>query len=175
MELTYLKPMLCASADVPVCGPDWIAEPKLDGWRLLAVRDHDCVRIYGGRNGRNYTGRLPYLEGALFDALPAGTVLDGELVGDSFAHVQTVMKSNVAHTPTHGQGALRFVAFDVLCVDSEDWRGEEWMNRRTLLEDLLAAGVPHVELSRIVVTQVKPRQSRSISCERSVDLHPARA
>jgi len=56
----------------------WIYEEKCDGWRLVAYKDADRVRLMS-RNGRDLTQRFPELVAAV-GALPARTlILDGEI------------------------------------------------------------------------------------------------
>ena len=54
-------------------------EPKWDGYRVVAVRDGQGVRLWS-RQGKDLTGRLPDLAVAARDQLAPGTVLDGEAV-----------------------------------------------------------------------------------------------
>lgn len=130
-----LLPMLCQSADEVPVGDQWAAEPKLDGWRLLAEVRHTGVHVVAGRNGASYTGRLPYLEAELAQ-LPVGTIVDGELMGTSFEHVGSIMRSNVAHVPSDRNPALRLYLFDVLRFGPDDVRREPWEERRGMLEHL---------------------------------------
>ena len=67
---------MLATAGTPGRG-EWIAEPKLDGWRALVYLDSGlCVRTH---TGRIVTENVPELA-ALAAELPGDTVLDGELV-----------------------------------------------------------------------------------------------
>ena len=51
--------------------PDWIYEEKVDGWRMLAYKDGDRVRLVS-RNGVDHTRRFPDLAAAVA-ALPGRT------------------------------------------------------------------------------------------------------
>ena len=53
---TPLTPMLAAAVDVLPVGPGLAYEPKWDGWRALAFRDGDDVRLQS-RVGRDLTRR----------------------------------------------------------------------------------------------------------------------
>lgn len=139
--MTVLKPMLCASADVPPTGDQWVAEPKLDGWRLLAhVTADRKVRLFAGRNGSAYTGQLPYLAADLC-GLPPDTILDGELVGNDWNQVQSVMTGAHPHKPHPHDPALTYVVFDVLRFDTVDVRTDTWDDRRLLVKDMVGAHV----------------------------------
>lgn len=132
----WLKVMLCTAVDDVPEGDEWVLERKQDGWRAIFHRDDSGVKLYGGRNASEYTGKLPYLE-AMFHRLPEGTAIDGELVG---AHgdnsvVQSVMFTNGEHdVATSPIDPLRFVAFDITLCNGQDVRALPWSQRRELLE-----------------------------------------
>src|SRR5215208_4646773 len=66
------------SLKVPT-GPGWIHELKHDGFRIVAHKDGDEVRLWS-RNGRNWTAEMVAITAAIM-ALPATRiVLDGEPV-----------------------------------------------------------------------------------------------
>lgn len=138
----WLKPMLCKPADVVPEGPEWILEPKFDGWRAVVHRA-ECVRLYAGRNGSDYSRRLVYIEDELLE-LPPDTAVDGELVGPSWGHVQSVMTAGGAVTNYHD---VKLVVFDVLRLSGHDLRAVPWRDRRALLEKLIGGRFQHVSLT----------------------------
>src|SRR5262249_19253217 len=71
-----LLPMLAVSA-APVDAPEYSFESKWDGIRALAAVEATGWRLWG-RERADYTARYPELDG--LRGLPAGTLLDGELV-----------------------------------------------------------------------------------------------
>jgi len=74
--LPSLAPML-AVASAPFDSDAYCFEVKWDGIRALAAVDDHGWRLWG-RGQTDYTARYPELE--VLRALPAGTLLDGELV-----------------------------------------------------------------------------------------------
>ena len=68
---------LLTARSQPFSDPGWLFELKLDGYRLLAVRD-DAVRLIT-RQGSDLTLAFPEVAEAV-GTLPAGTAIDGELV-----------------------------------------------------------------------------------------------
>jgi bifunctional non-homologous end joining protein LigD len=52
----HIKPCLPLPAERPPSGPDWLHEIKHDGFRILARRDANGVRLYT-RNGYNFARR----------------------------------------------------------------------------------------------------------------------
>ena len=131
-------PMLCgASAQtMPVGLPDdYPAEVKLDGWRGLIYSDGEFVRVFGGRNSAEYTGRVPYLEADVADWLLPDSIIDGELVAGDWGSVQSIMTTHQAHKPTNGN-ALQLIVFDVLRLNGEDLRSQPYRVRRTYVEKM---------------------------------------
>jgi ATP-dependent DNA ligase len=71
-------PMLLQRADKMFASPDWVSEPKWDGFRVLASVHDGSVRLIS-RNGHSFTN----LFGPISDSLrgfPTSIVLDGEVV-----------------------------------------------------------------------------------------------
>jgi bifunctional non-homologous end joining protein LigD len=72
-----LSPMLAVAAREPFDAADYLFEVKWDGIRALCCRDENGWRLWG-RDKADYRSRYPEL--AVLDALPQGTMLDGEIV-----------------------------------------------------------------------------------------------
>lgn len=137
----FLKPMLCPSGSVDVVpeGEDWVLEGKWDGWRAI-VHVNGIVKLYGGRNGSEYSGKLPYIESVLHAILPPDSAVDGELIGTDRGHVQGVMtRGHGAHVPSAYAPALSYVLFDITRLNGEDLRSKPWRERRDHLDVLQIA------------------------------------
>src|SRR5262249_7602979 len=74
--LPQVLPMLAVAAK-PFDSPDYSFEIKYDGVRALTAVDESGWRLWG-REGADYTARYPELD--VLRRLPAGTLVDGELV-----------------------------------------------------------------------------------------------
>ena len=59
-----VEPQLCTLVELPPSGADWLHEIKYDGWRLLAPKLGDDVRLYT-RGGVEWSQRLPHLVDAI--------------------------------------------------------------------------------------------------------------
>jgi ATP-dependent DNA ligase len=123
---------------------DWAYEPKWDGFRAVAWSGE--VRL-DSRNHRPLLRYFPELEASL-RVLPAGTVVDGEVVvvvqGDrlDFDTLQNRLHpaaSRVARLADETPATL--VAFDLLADRGEDLRPVPFAERRLRLERLVA-GLP---------------------------------
>lgn len=123
-------------------GPRLAYEPKFDGHRLVVLRTDDGVALQA-RSGRIVTGVFPDLAAAA-EALPAGTVLDGEVVvwTEGRTDFAAVQKRALAG---HGRAAelaralpASYAAFDLLTTAADDCRPWPYERRRAGLTDLLA-------------------------------------
>ena len=74
-----LAPMLAESGDAPFNRADWMWEPKLDGYRVLAFIDEHGVRLRS-RRGLELAAKFPQLAAELAQQAVNGMILDGELV-----------------------------------------------------------------------------------------------
>ncbi len=119
-------------------GTEWLHETKWDGYRMMAAREADSVRLWS-RSGSEWTDRLPEIAEALA-ALPAkSAIVDGEVVAmvgrrSSFQALQVALGEEPASRARRG---LRFVAFDLLTLDGEDLRPLPLIERKRRLQILL--------------------------------------
>jgi ATP-dependent DNA ligase len=113
-------------------GSGWSFELKWDGFRAL-VSTEDGLRVRS-RRGWNMTEVLPELRG-----LPAGLVLDGELVAwnRSQPYFPLVCRRVLNRDMTV---PLTYVIFDVLRRDGDDLTGEPYVSRRKTLQELRLDG-----------------------------------
>jgi bifunctional non-homologous end joining protein LigD len=75
----FVEPCLPSPRDRPPAGPDWIHEIKHDGFRLIARRGAERVRLFT-RNGHDWTERFPQIVEAVLALRPASCLIDGELI-----------------------------------------------------------------------------------------------
>lgn len=117
----------------------WVVEEKFDGIRALAAFDELGLEIRN-RHGEN-KGRLanaPHIEEALLawaEANPAnwnGTVLDGELVADTWNATMHLLGS--AGKKDGQEGGLKFIVFDMPYWSGVDLRNTTFAFRRATLE-----------------------------------------
>ena len=135
---------------------DWLAEWKWDGIRGQIVRRAGQCALWS-RGEEIITERFPEIVAAAA-ALPDGTVLDGEVLawrGDRvlpFAHLQQRIGRSKLTAKILQDIPARFVAYDVLEVQGEDWRMRPLRERRAQLEILVQrAAMPALSLSPAVV------------------------
>ncbi|MGW7312622.1 ATP-dependent DNA ligase [Streptomyces sp. NPDC054854] len=117
-------------------------EPKFDGHRMVIVRTAADVLLQA-RSGRNVTAAFPDLAAAA-RLLPAGTVLDGEVVVWHAGRTDFALVQRRAAAATAARAGVlaqslpaSYAAFDVLELAGLDVRGRPYERRRALLVDLL--------------------------------------
>jgi ATP-dependent DNA ligase len=125
-----------------------VYEPKFDGYRALLFVTEDGCRVQS-RRGHDITDAFPDVAEAAYEHLPAGLVLDGELVvwidgGLDFGELQRRV-GHGSHRRLR-QAPASFVAFDVLAAADNDVRGAALSVRRQLLETVLADAPTAVQL-----------------------------
>ena len=128
MNLNRVEPMLSlAVAKLPE-GPEWIYEVKFDGYRAMGVKLDGRAQLLS-RNGKNFTARFASISRAL-EALPDGTVMDGEIVAYDAAGRPSF---NVLQNHLSDQPELHLYAFDLLALQGRDLTSEPLEKRREQL------------------------------------------
>lgn len=135
---------------------------KWDGFRLVVVRGRDRTRLWS-RSGTDLTARFPDVAAAALAALPAGVVIDGEVVAWNgqrldFDLLRRRLSTSPAAMPVEAAShPASFVAFDLLALDFVDLRRRPWVERRAALEDLAAAWRPPLHLSPVTTDLAQAR------------------
>ena len=129
-RMDFMKPMLALPVAQLPSGANWRYELKLDGYRVLVMKERRVVTLFS-RRGNNLNNAFPRIAAA-FSFLPDDTILDGELVvldekgTPSFAAL---------HKHKFTPDALYFYAFDLIAYKGRDLRKLPLFERRTLLEE----------------------------------------
>jgi DNA ligase D-like protein (predicted ligase) len=133
---SFVRPQLSQPVEKPPSGPQWVHEIKLDGYRMAARIDNGRVQLLT-RTGLDWTAKYPSAVAALANLKVKTAYIDGELCGvdhdglPSFAHTQAA---------TDGESGARLVyyAFDLLHLDGRDVSRLPLIERKPLLEPLIA-------------------------------------
>jgi bifunctional non-homologous end joining protein LigD len=127
----FVEPMECEAVSELRGGPQWVYQIKLDGYRAIAVKSDNKVRLFSRRQ-KSFNKQYPYIVEALVD-LPDGTVIDGEIVAlDDSARPQFNLLQNYRSEARR----IRYFVFDLLCYDNRDTTCLPLVERRTLLRTL---------------------------------------
>ncbi len=131
----FVAPQLATLVDAPPAGGDWVHEIKYDGYRGVTSIAGGNV-IIRTRNGLDWTDKFRPLVGALA-ALPCDSaLLDGEIaVADDQGHTSF---SALQVALSEGRGGFGYYLFDLLHLDGEDLRKRPLIERKKLLQKLLA-------------------------------------
>ena len=121
---------------------DWQVEWKWDGIRAQLVKREGRLWIWS-RGEELVTERFPELH-SLVSGLPDGTVIDGEIVvwKDSvqpFALLQQRIGRKTLSKKVLEDAPVAVLAYDLLEYQGEDWRNHIQAERRTQLEQVIAA------------------------------------
>ena len=152
------EPMLSTRSARWPTGGDWVLQVKWDGFRLLVeVPRPGAVRAWS-RHGTSLGERVPQILEP-FREMPAGTVVDGELVAlgerdgrpaQDFASVREAVFGGDAQAG----GRLRLVAFDLLMLGGSDVRALPWFER----DEQLRRSVPGREVVRVIESRPVTRE-----------------
>jgi bifunctional non-homologous end joining protein LigD len=75
----FIEPCISSRASKPPVGPQWVHEIKHDGYRLIARKQGDRVRLFT-RRGYDWTDRYPLIREAVVAIRTSSAVIDGEAV-----------------------------------------------------------------------------------------------
>jgi bifunctional non-homologous end joining protein LigD len=138
-----LAPMLANLAEAPFSHRDWMFEPKLDGYRILAHVALDGVRLRT-RNGIDITAAFPRIADDLRRQLALPMLLDGEIVvlrdgRPSFDALQARVQLKAASDIEAAERAMPsvFFCFDLLHVLGINVRNAPYSDRRRYLSQCL--------------------------------------
>src|SRR5438876_1034468 len=133
--LRSVPPMLPTPA-LPFHRPGWIYEEKYDGWRIMAYKRGDTVRLLS-RNGIDFTGRFRELAAAIALLPPSTLILDGEV---AVFDEHLLSRRDLLRRPDPRAVVTPpiFITFDCAHAGGRDLRHYPLGARREVLETVLA-------------------------------------
>ncbi len=132
----FVEPSLATLGSAAPSSADWVHEIKFDGYRMQARIDGDKVTLKT-RTGLDWTRRFTPIAEACAALAPHQAVLDGEIVSGNekgvsdFSALQDDLKSGRLDR-------LVYYVFDILHLDGYDLTGAKFVDRKRVLQDLLA-------------------------------------
>jgi bifunctional non-homologous end joining protein LigD len=133
-----LAPMQAELGEAPFNDPDWIWEPKLDGYRALAILDGGRAELRS-RRGLDQGADFPRLAEELAAQAAERMVLDGEIVAFDAAG-----KPSFNALQNRSQQVV-YYCFDLLNFEGIDLRKAAYADRRRFLAQCLLPS-PRVQL-----------------------------
>ncbi len=147
-----LAPMLAVAAETARSDPDWLFEPKLDGYRVIAFVTGAAARLQS-RRGIDLTAQFPEIVAELTALGADHMILDGEIVAlgpdgrPSFNALQNRAQRRGPKDVAAGQRQTPavLVCFDLLHFNGINLRSAPYADRRRYLSQCLLPGA-HVQL-----------------------------
>ena len=113
----FIAPCLPTNAPQPPSGEAWLHEIKHDGFRVIARKDGERVKLYS-RPGNDLTDRFPLIVEAVAKLRSRSCIIDGEAVAcgdDGIASFDRIRYRR------HDAGVFLY-AFDLIELDGDDLR-----------------------------------------------------
>jgi bifunctional non-homologous end joining protein LigD len=130
----FIEPMKARLVESPPKG-DWIYEIKFDGFRALAFKNNQEVRLLS-RNEKDFGGKFSEISEAVGRLDIEDAVIDGEIVA-----LDDKGRSSFQLLQQYEMGEVRppvfFYAFDLLRVNGKDITREPLLRRKSQLEEIL--------------------------------------
>src|SRR5947208_12825410 len=134
--------MECLSVSKLPEGLEWLWEIKFDGYRALAVKSGNDVTLFSRRR-KSLNRQFPYVVEAL-SGLPAGTVVDGEVVAmDESGRPDFNLLQNLRAEASR----IQYYIFDLLCWEDRDLTHVPMVERRALLKSLVVIPDKRIRVS----------------------------
>ena len=140
----YLASPLQESLETLGTESDWLVEWKWDGIRVQLVRRAEQAPYLWSRGEERLDGRFPELEAQALQ-LPAGVVLDGELLAwdvdkaqpRPFVALQKRIQKRVPSAKLQRAVPVHILFYDLLEMDGQDLRNQPLQQRRQALVQLM--------------------------------------
>jgi bifunctional non-homologous end joining protein LigD len=129
----FIAPCLPTSAPQPPSGALWLHEIKHDGFRVIARKDGERVKLYS-RPGNDLTHRFPLIVEALARLRSRSCIIDGEAVACDDSGVPSF---NRIRYRRHDASVLLY-AFDLIELNGDDLRRDPFQVRKATLASVLA-------------------------------------
>src|SRR5436853_562431 len=138
----FIAPCLPTKTDKLPSGDLWLHEIKHDGFRVIARKDGNRVRLYS-RPGNDLTKRFPLIVEALAQLRSQSCILDGEAVAcgdDGIACFELIRRWDTDET-------VFMWAFDLIELNGDDLRQEPLEVRKKTLAVTLSRAAPGIRFN----------------------------
>jgi bifunctional non-homologous end joining protein LigD len=138
----FIAPCLPTSAPQPPSGALWLHEIKHDGFRVIARKDGERVKLYS-RPGNDLTHRFPLIVEALVRLRSRSCIIDGEAVAcgdDGIASFDRIRYRR------HDASVFLY-AFDLIELNGDDLRRDPFQVRKATLASVLAKAGPGIRFN----------------------------
>lgn len=176
MELKPVIPFEPVRTDSIPEGPDWVAQIKWDGVRMLAYSDGSDTRLWNRRRNERSVQYPEFLDIRSY-CRAASVILDGEMIAldRSRPSFHEIMKRDRLRTESKIKQAVNrvpvtYMIFDVLYCDGEWVTDRPLAERQRLLNELVKPGervqtVPNVADARALLDVMRSHRMEGIVCK----------
>ncbi len=131
----FVRPMKATAVSGLPAGDEWIYEVKWDGYRVLASKQNEHVRLLSLKD-KNLTNDFPAVADAVRSIRANTALIDGEVVAvDSKGCPSFQALQNRASLGNRWQ--IVYYAFDLLNLEGEDWTKRPLHERKKKLRGIL--------------------------------------
>jgi len=129
----FIAPCLPTKTDKLPSGGQWLHEIKHDGFRIIARKDGERVRLYS-RPGNDFTRRFPLIVETLARLRSRSCIIDGEAVAcdDNGVALFDLVRHHRAND------SVFLYAFDLIELNGDDMRRDPLEVRKATLRSMLA-------------------------------------
>src|SRR2546430_1337247 len=138
----FVPPCLPTKAPQPPSGDTWVHEIKHDGFRVIARKDGERVRLYS-RPGNDLTYRFPLIVEALARLHSRSCIIDGEAV---CCDKDGMPRFDRIRYRRHDASVFLY-AFDLIELSGDDLRREPLEVRKATLKSVLTKAGPGLRLN----------------------------
>src|SRR5215813_13865954 len=129
----FIAPCLPTKTDKLPSGGQWLHEIKHDGFRVIARKDGERVRLYS-RPGNDFTRRFPLIVETLARLRSRSCIIDGEAVA---CDDNGVASFDLIRHHRHNDRAFLY-AFDLIELNGDEMRRDPLEVRKAMLRSMLA-------------------------------------
>src|ERR1051326_7533485 len=123
-------PMQPSTVAKPFSDPNWLFEPKWDGYRAICYYDRHRIRFISRRNN-DLTKRFPELQ--RIEVRAESAIIDGEIVAIDDAGLPCFDELRKRHRSC----SIVFYAFDLIELNGQDLRELPFTKRKASLKTIL--------------------------------------
>ena len=138
----FIAPCLPTKTDKLPSGSQWLHEIKHDGFRIIARKDGQRVRLYS-RPGNDLTRRFPLIVETLARLRSRSRIIDGEAVA---CDDNGVASFNLIRYRRHDDSAFLY-AFDLIELNGDDLRCDPLEVRKATLASIVAKASPGIRFN----------------------------
>jgi ATP-dependent DNA ligase len=171
----FVLPCLPTKAQQPPSGEAWLHEIKHDGFRIIARKAGDKLRLCS-RPGNDLTYRFRPIVEALAKLRSRSCIIDGEAVGCDDEGMPSFDRIRYRR---HDASVFLY-AFDLIELNGDDLRRDPLEVRKATLASVLTKAAPglrvneHIEPTAPLCSRTPARWASKASC-RSGSTHPTAA